>query len=506
MKTPVKVATALCIASLLAACGGEPDTPEAQDTLIIAQGADAKNLDPHATNDQPSSRVAAQIYSQLVESDREMNIVPGLAESWKSLDDRTMQFSLRKGVKFHNGEEFTADDVEFTLERMLASPAVFHIVNAIDGVTVVDDYTVNITTKEPFGPLLYHLTHTATSMLNEEAVTAAGDSYGQHPIGTGPYQLVDWVVGDRITLKAFDGYYGGKQAIDNLVFRNIPEGTNRAIALETGEVHISYDLEPIDKDTIRNNDKLELVEEASFSVAYLGFNVQKKPFDNVKVRQAFSYAFNADDIIEAVLMGAGSPSNSPIGSKVFGHNPNISRYQQDVAKAKQLLTEAGYPNGFKTSIWTNDNPIRVQIAQVLQAQLHQIGVEASIEVVEWGAFLDGTSRGDHDMYIMGWVAVTGDADYGLYALFHSSTHGGGGNRFFYTNPRVDELLLQARTTVDPEVRKTIYAEIQTILQQEVPSFSIYDQFQNIGMQRNVLGFSMAPAGHHKVRGVSFKQG
>ena len=500
----VKVATALCMAAVLSACGGPEPSSGIKDTLVVAQGADAKTLDPHATNDQPSSRVAVQIYSQLVETDKDMNIVPGLAESWEKLDDTTTQFKLRKGVKFHNGEELKASDVKFTLDAMVASPTVSHIVSAIAAIDVVDDYTVNIRTTDPFGPLLYHLSHTAASILSEKAVTAAGDKYGQHPVGTGPYQFVDWQVGDRITLKAFDDYYGGKQEIPNVVFRNIPEGTNRAIALETGEVDIAYDLEPIDKKTVTAKDTLELVEEESFSVAYLGFNTKKAPFNNVKVRQAIAYAINSDDIIDAVLMGAGAPSNSPIGPKVFGHNPEIPRYQQNFDKARALLAEAGYPEGFTTSIWTNDNPVRVQISQVVQAQLRQIGIDMSIDVVEWGAFLDGTSRGDHDMFIMGWVTVTGDADYGLYALFHSTTHGGAGNRSFYSNPEVDGLLAKARTSTDVQEREELYRKLQVTLQTEVPTFSIYDQFQNVGIQRNVEGFSMAPAGHHKLRGVRFQ--
>ena len=499
-----KVVITLGMAAVLTACGGAKEAPGVKDTLIVAQGADAKTLDPHATNDQPSSRVAAQIYNQLVETDKDMKIVPGLAESWKVIDDTTTQFTLRKGVKFHNGEELKSSDVKFTLESMIASPTVAHIVNAIDSVEVVDDYTFNIKTKEPFGPLLYHLTHTAASILNEKAVKEAGKNYGQHPVGTGPYQFVSWSVGDSITLKAFDDYYGGKPAIPNVIFRNIPEGTNRAIALETGEVDIAYDIEPIDKDTVRNNENLNLVEEEALSVAYLGFNTQKAPFDNVKVRQAIAYAINADDIVDAVLMGAGSPANSPIGPKVFGYNPNIERYHQNYDKARELLKEAGFEDGFKTTIWTNDNPTRVQIAQILQAQLRKIGIEVSIEVVEWGAFLDGTSRGDHDMFILGWVTVTGDADYGLYALFNSATHGGAGNRSFYTNPKVDQLLNDARTSTNPEERKALYGEVQEIIQEEVPTFSLYDQYQNVGIQKNVKGFELAPAGHHKLRGVHFE--
>ena len=305
-------------------------------------------------------------------------------------------------------------------------------------------------------------------------------------------------------MKAFKDYYGGKQEIENLVFRNIVEGTNRAIALETGETDISYDIEPIDKQTILDKKELVLVEEESLATAYFGFNTLKAPFDKKEVRQAIAYAINAQDMIDAVEMGAGRPANSPIGPKVFGYNPDARLYEQDYEKARDLLVKAGYPNGFQTTIWTNDNPIRVQLAQVIQAQVRQIGIEIAIEVVEWGAFLDGTSRGDHEMFILGWVTVTGDADYGLYALFNSATHGSAGNRSFTADERLDELLNNARRSTDPEERQAFYNEIQEIVQDEVPHVSLYNQFQNVGMQSNVKGFRMSPGGHHRVRGVSFE--
>ena len=294
MRKPVKLAIASCMAVVLAACGGTQDIAEVKkDTLVVAQGSDAKTLDPHATNDQPSSRVSAQIYSQLVETDADMNIIPALATSWEFESDTSTVFNLRQGVKFHNGEELKASDVKFTLDRMIASPTVAHIVGAIDSIDVIDDYTVRVNTKEPFGPLLYHFTHTATSILNEKAVTEGGNDYGQNPVGTGPYQFVDWVVGDRVTMKAFEDYYEGEQEITNAIFRNVTEGTNRAIALETGEVDIAYDIEPIDMSTITGNDKLTLVEEESLATDFFGFNTQRPPFDNVKVRQAIGYAVNS---------------------------------------------------------------------------------------------------------------------------------------------------------------------------------------------------------------------
>lgn len=472
-----------------------------KDTLIVAQGADAKVLDPHATNDQPSSRVAGQIYDSLVKQDINMNIIPGLAESWTQIDDTTTEFKLRNGVKFHNGEPLTADDVKFTLDRMKASPQVSHIIKAIDSIEVVDDNTVRIKTDKPFGALLSHLSHTAASILNREAVEKGGAAYGQNPVGTGPYKFVSWQAGDRITLQANPDYYLGKAPTEKVIFRSIVEGTNRTIGLETGEVDIAYDLEPVDKEMVKTLPTLDYVEEPSLSMAYIGFNVNKEALKDKKVRQAISYGLNVQDIIDVAYQGSGAKANSPIGPKVFGYNPDAKGYDYNPEKAKELLKEAGYEKGLKLKLWTNDNPTRRDIAVIAQDQLKQIGIDVTIETLEWGAYLDGTARGEHDMFILGWVSVTGDADYGLEPLFNSANKGGAGNRSFYSNPKVDELLTNAKNSTNPEERKKYYYEAQEVIQEDAPIFTIAYTTQNIGKQKTVEGFVMHPAGHHKIYGA-----
>ncbi|WMM25953.1 glutathione ABC transporter substrate-binding protein [Tissierella sp. MB52-C2] len=501
------VITILTLSIVLSACGGGKGITRSnpEDTLVVAQGADAKSLDPHATNDQPSSRVAKQIYNTLVASNVDMEIVPALAESWESIDELTWEFKLVPGVKFHNGEELKASDVKFTYERMLASPSVSHIIGPVAEIKVVDDYTVQIITSEPFAPLLSHLTHTASSILNEKAVTEAGEDYGQNPVGTGPFAFDSWQSGDRITLKASEDYFQGAAAVKTVIFRNVPEGSNRTVGLETGEIDIAYDVEPIDKNLVADNAGLELIEGPSLSSQYLGFNTQKAPFDNVKVRQAINYAVNVQEIIDVVLEGAGEVAKSPLMELIFGSNEEIQGYSYDVEKAKELMKEAGFENGFKTSIWTNDSPVRVRIAEIVQAQLKEIGIDASIEVVEWGAFLDRTSAGEHDMFILGWTTVTGDADYGLYALYHSSQHGDAGNRFFYTNPEVDKLLDLGKTEVDQEKRLAAYKEAQEIIVADAPQLFLYFQTQNVGENKAIKGFELHPAGHHSLYNVTIEQ-
>ena len=261
----------------------------------------------------------------------------------------------------------------------------------------------------------------------------------------------------------------------------------------------------MDKERIREDKNLVFLEEPSLSIDYIGFNTKKAPFNDVRVRQAIASAINVDDIISTVYKGSATKANSLIGPKVFGHSDEAKAWTVDIDKAKALLAEAGYPNGFKSKIWINENPDRRDIAIIVQDQLRAIGVDIAVETLEWGAFLDGTSRGDHEMFILGWVSVTGDADYGLYPLLHTSCFGGAGNRAFYDNPKVDELLTKARNSNDQDERKALYNEVQIIVQEEVPLYITAYKAQNAGLQKYVDNFKLKAAGHHRLYGTKFKQ-
>ena len=493
----------------LVACGGNGDKKEGadagastgKDTLVIAQGADAKSLDPHASNDNPSSRIRVQIYDRLMDLDDNGVPQPMLAESWERPDDKTIIFHLRKGVKFHNGDEMKASDVKFSLERALASPEVSHILTGINGVEVLDDYTVKVTTEKPMAAILNNLAHTTIAILSEKATKEAGDKFGQNPIGTGPYKFVSWQSGDRVTLEAFPEYWQGEAPVKNVVFRNIVEETNRTIGLETGELDIIYDIQGMDKNKLKDDDRFVVIEGPQVSMTYLGFNMKKAPYDNPKVREAISYAIDQKPIIDTVFLGAGEAGNSIIGPNVWGYY-DVEKYTQDIEKAKALLAEAGYPNGFKAKIWVNDNPVRRDTAVILQDQLKQIGIDLAIETVEWGAFLDGTARGDHEMFLLGWGTVTRDPDYGMYELISTATMGAAGNRSFYSNPTVDKLLEEGRTELDPEKRKAIYKEIQEIIRKDIPMYMIIYPLQNVVTQKNIKNFKLDPANSHKIYGVT----
>ena len=492
----------------LVACGGSGDKKEGadagastgKDTLVIAQGADAKSLDPHASNDNPSSRIRVQIYDRLMDLDDNGVPQPMLAESWERPNDKTIIFHLRKGVKFHNGDEMKASDVKFSLERALAAPEVSHILTGINGVEVLDDYTVKVTTEKPMAAILNNLAHTTIAILSEKATKEAGDKFGQNPVGSGPYKFVSWQSGDRVTLEAFPEYWQGEAPIKNVVFRNIVEETNRTIGLETGELDIIYDIQGMDKNKLKDDDRFVVIEGPQVSMTYLGFNMKKAPYDNPKVREAISYAIDQKPIIDTVFLGAGEAANSIIGPNVWGYY-DVEKYTQDIEKAKALLAEAGYPDGFKAKIWVNDNPVRRDTAVILQDQLKQIGIDLAIETVEWGAFLDGTARGDHEMFLLGWGTVTRDPDYGIYELVSTTTMGSAGNRSFYSNPTVDKLLEEGRTELDPEKRKAIYKEIQEIIRKDIPMYMIIYPLQNVVTQKNIKNFKLDSAQSHKIYGV-----
>lgn len=498
----VALAALLVAALVLAGCAKKetgPSKGQNIDTLVVAMGADARSLDPHATNDQPSARVMKLVYNRLMYQTEDLKIEKDLVEDYKVVSDTVFEFKLRPNVKFHNGETLSSNDVKFTFERMIANkaPAAF-LVAALDRVEVIDALNFRMVLKYPFGPFITHLAHTATSIVNEKAVTAGGADYGRNPVGTGPFKFVEWKAGDSITLAANDAYFLGAPKAKNIRFRFIPEDANRAIALETGEVDIVYDVGPNDYKNLDAIPEINAMRIAGLTTFYMGFNLAKKPFDDVRVRQAINYALDVDTATRVAFEGFAVPAKGPLAPTVQFANTGLPGYGYDVAKAKQLLADAGYANGFKTSIWTNNNPIRVKFAEIFQEQLRQVGIECAIEIMEFAPYLDRTALGEHDMFMLGWVAVTGDADYGMYSLFHSTQFGDAGNRTFYKNPKVDELLDKGRVSVNPEDRRAAYAEAQKLVFEDAPWVFLAFR-EDLNATRNyVKGFVPHAAGHHNL--------
>ena len=509
------LATCLIVALLAFGCsrsgsGSTGGSTSGKDHLIAVLQANPAQLDPSMTNDQPSSRVMKQIYDTLVDLDDNMSPVPSLAERWAFENDANgnptrLRLFLKRGVKFHNGEEFKASDVKFTLERAAQSPHIRHITGMIETVEAVNDYEVLLTMPYPFAPILNHLGHTATSMTSEKAVRELGDRHSQNPVGTGPMKFVSWTAGDRVELTRWDEYHGEAPRIKDITIRIIADGATRLIELETGGVDLVIDVAPQDVSRIEGNPDLQMIRAMNLSTNFIAFQSQKPPFNDVRVRQAISHALDLDAMNRNVYMGAGATATGPINSKVWASAADrLPRYEYNPARARQLLAEAGYPNGFSTNIVLNDTPQRMDAAEITQNMLAQVGINVDVRIVEWAAYLDMTARGEHEMFILGWVTVTGDPDYGLYATFHTDNWGAAGNRSFFSHPEVDRLLAAGRRETDRARREQLYIQAQQIIRDEAGWVFWWTGEDLNGASKNLRGFKCHPAGHHPLWTVWFE--
>lgn len=482
--------------------GGETGgSGEYKDTVVWAQGADVTSLDPHQGKETPAVQVTDQIFDTLTVVDAATGeLKPQIAESWDQESDTSYTFHIRKGVKFHDGSELKAEDVKFSLDRAIGSAAVSYIVDFISSVEVVDDYTVKMELKAPYAPALRNLSVPFAAIVPKAAVEAGEAAFQQNPIGSGPYKFVEWKQGDSVTLERFDDYYDGAAETQKLVMKVIPEAAQRTIALETGEVDLAYDLLPNDLEKVRSNSALQLFEAPSLTCFYISMNMNKAPFDNQKVRDAVNYAIDRQLIIDTIASGSGEPADAIIAPGVFGYS-SPGAYEYNPEKAKELLAEAGFANGFETSIWVNDNQTRVEVCQAVQAMLQDVGITCSIEVMEFGSFISRTTAGEHDMGYFGWVTSTTDADYTYYSLEHSSQQGAAGNRSFIADPEVDKLVETGRTSTDETVRLKAYEDLAVKLKEVNNNAPVYYTTITAGANAKVEGFVMDPIGYHKLDGV-----
>ena len=498
------------LCGMLAGCGptGSSSTTTdgsddgAKDTLIVAIPESPTYMDPMVQASIGTYRVTTQMFDRLVMMDNDMNLVPGLAESWEVIDDTTTVFHLRQGVKFHNGEEMTSEDVKYSLERCIANPGVNYNYLIIESITCDDDYTVTIKTSAPFNALLYRLSLDAASIICKSADTSA-EEFNKNPVGTGPFKFVSWELGGDVVLEAFEDYWGGAPAVKRVIFRTIPAALNRTIGLEPGEVDLAYDLGITDLESLADNASVTTLTSPSTTVWYVGMNVQKAPFDNEKVRQAVAYALDPQGYIDLVFSGEATPANyTMLPPSVDGYVSDCSDYSCNVEKAKELLAEAGYPDGFSTTLWCSDTQVMRDSAVVIQEQLRQVGINAEVKTLESGQFQSETGNGAHDMFIMSKTSI--DPDSMLRSMYHTEALGPSGNRCFWTTPEVDALIDEASTTTDTEHAMELYAEIQSKVAEAAPLVPMAVEHLNAGMQSNVKGFGLYPGKSHYINGTYFE--
>ena len=503
---------AVCLAAALFAlsgCGAKETG--SRDNLVVIANAFPPTLDPVMINAAASAEIYMQIYDTLFAQDFETLVpYPSLVESYRFEQDDAgnttrLRLVLKRGVLFHNGEELKASDVKFSLDRAAASQHVSHIAGSIEGVDVLGEYEVMIRMVAPFAPILNNLAHPTMSIVNEKAVTEAGSSYAQNPVGTGPMRLERMVVGYSIELTRFDGYRGPAPRIKDITIRYIADQATAFLELETGGADILINVMPQDIRRVQADPNLRLAGSADLRLNYLGFNARKPPFDDPRVRRAISHAVDTDALVQAVFQGVGNTGTAPLSRTVWSSAAGtLPQYEYDPELARRLLAEAGFPDGFSTHIYsTNDRPDVRDTAVVVQGMLAEVGIDADIQVFEWATYLDLTAEGEHDMFLLGWTTVTGDPDYGL-EIFHSRSFGPGGNRTFWANPEVDRLLDAGRSEIDVDRREAIYLEAQRLIHAEAPIIYTQEGEVTVGLRANVKGFTVDPARHHPYWNVWFE--
>ena len=475
--------------------GGNTDKPtngKERTDIVIGSSADIVSPDPQNQNDTTSARVIRMIYDSLVTMDANNEFQPALAESWEQPSDTEYVFNLRKGVKFHNGDEMKASDVKFSYERCMNGTKTKQATDAIDKVEVVDDYTVKITTKYPYAPFFVNIAASSkTAIVSEKYVTEKGDNFAKEPMGTGPMKFKSWSPNNEFVVERNEEYWKGPQKTSSITIRVIPEVTSLTIALENGEIDIVESVIAVDAKRIKENPNLKTVEQVQGAVTYLGMNYLQKPFDDLRVRKAIAYAIDRQAIIDVVLEGYGEILNSVLPPMMPGFDPNVQGYDYDLDKAKALLAEAGYADGVGLTLeLATSGDERNRIAQLIQNDLAKIGITVDINLLEWSAYLEYVGGKEHKMWILGWSNAY-DADGTMFDVFHKDRPSVT-NRSNYKNDEVTTLIEQARQELDWTKREQMYKDLQAMIMAEPVWVPLFAKTAVIGMNKGLEGVTFEP--------------
>ena len=506
-----------------------------QKVLVFGSSGDAVRLDPGDVTDGESIQRMDNIFESLVEyKPGTTEIQPCLATSWEiSADGKEIVFHLRKGVKFHDGTDFNADAVVFSLARQYDPNHPFHkygewaywgyMFSDIKEVQKIDDYTVKVILKRRNASIMTSMAMFTVAIVSPANAEKYKEDAFKHPVGTGPFKFVEWVKDDHITLEANENYWRGRPKLDKLIFKVIPDPSARLMALETGQVHgIEYP-NPADFGRIKKNPNLKLLTQPGMNVGYMAMNtgygyIDKnkngrrdkdepwvktpgyfEPLTKKKVRQAINYAIDKKAIVKDIYMGTAIVAKNGMPPFMLGYNNEIKDYEYNPEKAKKLLAEAGYPNGFEVTLYVMpvsrpymfDPP---KIAEAIQGYLGAVGIKVKLYQIDWGTYLDETEAGKHQMALLGWTGDNGDPDNFMNVLYgpNSATIGSAGNIAFYRDSAVQYLFDKALETYNPSDRAKYYKAAQVIIHDDAPWVYLAHANQNIVFRKNVEGFVLSP--------------
>jgi len=511
----------------LAACGrsetvrashADEGGPAYGDTLVDASIGDISGLIPNITSDQSSHEIGGLIYSTLMRTDKLLRPEGELAERWEvSSDELTITFYLRKGAKWHDGEEVTAADVDFTYRYMIdpKTPTAYaEDFRQVKRAEIIDPHTYRVTYEKPYAPGLLSWGMWVLPRHILEPAWKAGEDLrttrqNRYPVGSGPYRFVEWKTGEKIVLTANPDYFEGRPYINRVVYRIIPDQSTIFLELKSQNID-QAGLSPIQ---YRRQTEYPAFQKAfhryryvSNSYGYLGFNLRDRRFQDKRVRHAMAHAINKQELLDGVLLGLGRPAVGPYKPGTWWYKDDVTTFPFDPERAKALLAEAGWkstnsegilekdgqPFGF--TIRTNQgNPVRQQTAEIIQRRLRAVGIDVKIHIVEWAAFINTFIRKkDFEAIILGW-GLGLDPD--QYLIWHSSQTGSEElNHISYRNPKVDALLEAGRRTFNQEKRKAIYGELQDVLAEDQPVIFLYVPDALPVVSARVRGIEPAPAG------------
>jgi len=508
----------------------------ASGTLVFGSSGDAVRLDPADVTDGESIQRMDNIFEGLVEYEAgSVLIQPCLATSWEASADGTeIVFNLRKGVKFHDGTDFNADAVVFSFARQYDTNHPFHqygewaywgyMFGDVERMEKVDDYTVKFVLKRPNASIMTSLAMFTVNIVSPtNAEKYKGDSF-KNPCGTGPFKFVEWVKDDHITLVANENYWRERASLDKLIFKVILDPSARLMALEVGEVHgIEYP-NPADLDRIKANSDLNLMSQSGMNISYMAMNTgygyidankngmrdiadeplvktpgYYEPLTKKKVRQAINMAIDKQSIVDNIYMGTAMVAKNGMPPSLLGYNDAIEDYPYDPARAKQLLAEAGYPDGFEVTLYVMpvsrpymfDPP---KIGEAIQSYLAAVGIDLKFYQVDWGTYLQETEQGNHQMCLLGWTGDNGDPDNFMNVLYgaNACSIGTAGNYAFYVNNTNQALLSAALETYDNSKRAEYYKKAQEMIHEDAGWVYLSHAVQNIVFRTNVKGYVLNP--------------
>lgn len=516
----------ICLNAALALALSASSAWAAKTFVYCSEGSPSSFNPQQATDGTTFNASSHTVYNRLVEFKQgSTEIEPALAESWKiAKDGLHYTFKLRKGVKWHSNEffkptrDFNADDVVYSFEvqmkkdHPLSQPnAVYEYFTSMDmgkivkEVKKIDDMTVEFVLSRPEAPFLANMGMDFASILSKEyaeQLKAAGkplSTMNTSPIGTGPFVFKSYQKDTIIRFTANENYFHGKPPVDQLVFAITPDANVRFQKLKAGECNFVAEPSPQDLENISKNAGLKLMEREGLNVGYVAFNVQKKPFDNLKVRQAILHAMNRDAYIKAVYLGRASVAKNPIPPTIWSYNDTVHDYDYNVEKAKKLLAEAGFPNGFETELWTMPvsrpyNPSGKKLGEMMQSDLAKVGIKVKLQTYDWPTYLDKARKGEHQMLQIGWTGDNGDPDNFMNVLLSCAAVQGGSNYSRWCFKPFNDLIEQAKQITDQKRRTDLYKKAQVIFKEQAPWVTLAHAKVYRAMSKNVTGYQMHPFG------------